>query len=106
MLSEQATTLTSENERARPTRPAPSIPTGLSRGNTRRDAPAPPPRSESTPEQSQAIPRQNVSNLQRQGSFDDNTAYTVRTIIVTFKFCSLMFNVATKTRRDGTKFFT
>lgn len=79
----QAATPTSENDRIRPTRPAPAIPTGLSRSATRRSAPAPPVRSQisvdTNGEQSQAPPRRSVPNLERQTSFEDNTVYTVRT---------------------------
>jgi hypothetical protein len=73
--SQQPTTPSSENGRIRPTRPAPSIPTGLSRNGTRRSAPPPPKRTTEL----RAAPRRSAPPLQRQGSQEDNTAYTVRT---------------------------
>jgi hypothetical protein len=72
VVSEQPPTPTSENGRVRPSRPAPSIPTGLSRSNTRRLAPLPPTRLPTT-EVSQSR-----GSVVRQNSTEDNAAYTVR----------------------------
>lgn len=86
MISEQAqtpSTPTSENGRIRPSRPAPSIPTGLSRSATRRSAPPPPMRSQASSESTnslpQVTPRRSAPPLHRQSSVEDNAAYTVRT---------------------------
>lgn len=86
--SQQPDTPTSENGRIRPTRPAPAIPTGLSRSATRRSAPAPPARSAtSTDSQPQAAPRKSAPSLRRQGSVEDNTAYTVRPLRLPVNVC-------------------
>lgn len=70
ILSEQPSTPTSENGRVRPTRPAPSIPTGLSRSGTRRSAPPPPIRLVSK--------ELATGRLARQSSVEDNASYAVR----------------------------
>ncbi|CRL06760.1 CLUMA_CG019490, isoform A [Clunio marinus] len=67
-------TPTSENGRIRPVRPAPSIPTGLSRSGTRRSAPEPPLRS--TSRATTTAPSQTTTGLNRQPSVEDNTSYT------------------------------
>lgn len=72
--------------RIRPTRPAPSIPNGLSRNSARRSAPPQPPRRQSTLNegviaasqnsdlsQPAAAPRRSAPNLERQSSIEDNT---------------------------------
>lgn len=79
--SEQPATPTSENGRIRPSRPAPMIPTGLSRSATRRSAPPPPIRKLTSTDlaQPQAAPRRSAPS--RQASTDENAAYTVRKLM-------------------------
>lgn len=80
----QPATPTSENGRIRPSRPAPAIPTGLSRSATRRSAPPPPTRTQlsndTNSEQPQAAPRRSAPAVQRQASIEDNSAANVRKI--------------------------
>lgn len=72
--SETVASPTSDN-RIRPTRPAPSIPSGLSRNTIRRSAPQPPARSLNN-STSDAQPRRSGPALQRQPSVEDNTQVT------------------------------
>lgn len=64
------------SQRIRPTRPAPAIPQGLTRNNTRRSAPQPP-RIQSAVdaniEPQEIAPRRSVPLLERQASVEDNT---------------------------------
>lgn len=68
-----------------PTRPAPSIPTGLSRMVSRRSAPQLP-RTESQEQQEQPTPapRRSAPSIQRQNSLEDNSAQqNVRNVLRT-----------------------
>lgn len=92
--SEQSNVTTpngTENGRIRPTRPAPAIPSGLTRNTIRRSAPHPPSRQSTVNEPTvaptaatsqqapQPQPRRSATALNRQDSVEDNTAVSVRT---------------------------